>query len=158
MQPIEELRYLILGAQREGARSLHAVLRPHGLTPAQAEVLDVLRVTGRELTVKEIGRRLLSEQGSPSRLVNALVGKGLLTSRRHPHDGRATAMSLTAKGRAIAAEMTEAKRALDERIARTLDEDAAVHTRRLLHAFLKGTPAGNALALRLQDEDGTDAD
>ncbi|RIJ19988.1 MarR family transcriptional regulator, partial [Clavibacter michiganensis subsp. insidiosus] len=35
MRPAEELRYLILGAQREGARAYAAALAPTGLTPAQ---------------------------------------------------------------------------------------------------------------------------
>ena len=38
----DELRYLILAAQREGSRRLGEALRHLDLTPAQAEVLDVL--------------------------------------------------------------------------------------------------------------------
>jgi len=37
VDPSEELRYLILAAQREGDRALSAALRPYGLTTAQAE-------------------------------------------------------------------------------------------------------------------------
>ena len=48
----EELRYLILAAQREGARALAELLRPAGLTAAQAEVLAVLDDAGRPLTVR----------------------------------------------------------------------------------------------------------
>ena len=66
MQPIEELRYLVLGAQREGARTLAELLRPAGLTAAQAEVLAVLRDADRPLTVREIGARLVCEGGSPA--------------------------------------------------------------------------------------------
>ena len=43
MQPIEELRYLILAAQREGNRLFAEALRPLRLTPSQAEVLRVLQ-------------------------------------------------------------------------------------------------------------------
>ena len=39
VETVEELRYLILGAQREGARALAELLRPAGLTAAQAEVI-----------------------------------------------------------------------------------------------------------------------
>src|SRR3954465_9574469 len=59
MNEIEELRYLVLGAQREGARVLADLLRPAGLTAAQAEVLAVLRDAGRPLTLREIGDRLV---------------------------------------------------------------------------------------------------
>lgn len=151
MNPVEELRYLILGAQREGARMLHAAYRPYGITPAQAEVVDVLRTARRELTVKEIGDRLLSEQGSPSRLVNTLVSKGVLTTRRDPRDGRATAVDLTTKGHGIAVAIAEAKRVLDDRLALALDDEAAAHTRRLLRTLLKDSPAERALRRRLHD-------
>ena len=68
METIEELRYLVLGAQREGARSLAELLQPAGLTAAQAEVIAVLRDADRPLTVREVGDRLVCEGGSPSRL------------------------------------------------------------------------------------------
>src|SRR5689334_9636120 len=60
---LRELRYLILAAQREGSRRLAAALRELDLTPAQAEVLDVL--TGREpITLAALGRLLVCEAGS----------------------------------------------------------------------------------------------
>src|SRR4051795_75888 len=77
VEPIEELRYLVLGAQREGARVLAELLRPIGLTAAQAEVLAVLRDAAGPLTVREIGERLVCETGSPSRLVATVVSSGL---------------------------------------------------------------------------------
>lgn len=43
MEPIEELRFLILAAQREGSRFFAEALRPWHLTPPQAEVLRVLQ-------------------------------------------------------------------------------------------------------------------
>ena len=42
MSPAEELRFLILGTQREGNRFFSALLAPLGLTPSQAEVLRCL--------------------------------------------------------------------------------------------------------------------
>src|SRR3954468_928729 len=68
VESVEELRYLILGAQREGARALAELLRPAGLTAAQGEVIAVLQEAGQPLTVREIGERLVCETGSPSRL------------------------------------------------------------------------------------------
>src|SRR5215217_2285183 len=78
MEAVEELRYLILAAQREGARALAELLRPAGLTAAQGEVIAVLQEAKRPLTVREIGERLVCETGSPSRLVASLVDAGLL--------------------------------------------------------------------------------
>jgi hypothetical protein len=42
MRPLEEAALLILAAQREGHRLMASALRPLGVTPAQAEVLQVL--------------------------------------------------------------------------------------------------------------------
>src|SRR4051812_45916518 len=91
----EELRYLILGAQREGARALGELLRPAGLTAAQGEVLAVLRDAGGGLTVRELGDRLVCEAGSPSRLVASLVDAGLLERGERSGDRRAVELTLT---------------------------------------------------------------
>ena len=58
---LEELRFLVLGAQREGTRALNELLAPIGLTAAQAEVLAVLRDEPRPLSVRDIGQRLVCE-------------------------------------------------------------------------------------------------
>jgi DNA-binding MarR family transcriptional regulator len=98
MDPAEELRYLVLGAQREGAKALTDLLRPIGLTPAQAEVLVVVRDAGQPLTVREIGERLVCEGGSPSRLVASVVDAGLLQRGEREGDRRAVELSLTPQG------------------------------------------------------------
>ena len=72
MTPIEQLRYLLLAAQREGNRFLADALEPLGLTPSQAEALRVLQ-DWQPLALVELGGLLVCEQGSPSRLV-AVVG------------------------------------------------------------------------------------
>src|SRR4051812_48796854 len=121
MEPIEELRYLVLGAQREGNRVLTELLRPVGVTASQAEVLAVVRAGG-PLTVREIGERLVCETGSPSRLVASMVDAGLLERRGRPGDRRAVELSLTAKGEAAAAKVAEAERGLYDFLASTLGE------------------------------------
>src|SRR3954469_1839470 len=83
MEPIEELRYLVLGAQREGNRVLTELLRPVGVTASQAEVLAVVRAGGPR-PVREIGERLVCETGSPSRLVASMVDAGLLERGGRP--------------------------------------------------------------------------
>jgi DNA-binding MarR family transcriptional regulator len=90
----DELRYLILAVQREGSRRLAARLRDAGLTPAQAEVLDVLRDRA-PLSLAELGRLLICETGSPSRLVDVLVQRGLVTRTPSPHDRRVVSLGLT---------------------------------------------------------------
>src|ERR1700739_853288 len=98
MNTVEEFRYLVLAAQREGARALATALKPHDLTPSQAEAIAVLRDAGRPLTVREIGQRLVCEGGSPSRLMSTLTNKGLVESTAGAADRRTTLLSLPPEG------------------------------------------------------------
>ena len=77
MRPEEELRFLILGAQREGNRLLAAQLSPLGLTPSQAEVIRCLGDYG-SMSLRALGELLVCESGSPSRLVDALVSREIV--------------------------------------------------------------------------------
>jgi MarR family transcriptional regulator, organic hydroperoxide resistance regulator len=152
VDPSEELRYLILAAQREGDRALSAALRPYGLTTAQAEAVDVLRKAKRPLTVKEIGERLICEHGSPSRLMQTLVRKGLVERSAAKDDGRLTLLRLSSKGRTAAQRMTEAKRRIDRAIAPILERHDVDSTLVLLRSMVGDMSAGRALARRIADE------
>ena len=148
VEPIEELRYLVLGAQREGARMLAELLRPIGLTAAQAEVVAVLRDADGPLTVREIGERLVCETGSPSRLVATVVASGLAERNEHGEDRRAVAISLTNAGKAAARKVATAERSLYDGLADALspsDIDAIV---RGLSKLVHGRPAGAAISRR----------
>jgi MarR family transcriptional regulator, organic hydroperoxide resistance regulator len=151
MDPIEELRYLILGAQREGSRLLTELLRPAGLTPAQAEVLAVLRDAGRPLTVREIGERLVCESGSPSRLVSSVADAGLLERGQRAGDRRAVELSLTPAGRAAARQVTEVEQELYERLGGALGPREVAAVGRGLRKFVQGRPAGDAITRRRAD-------
>lgn len=148
MQTIEELRYLILGSQREGARAFAALLQPAGLTPSQAEVLAVVSEAGHPLTVREIGERLVCESGSPSRLVSSVVDAGLLARGDHPGDRRAVALSLTPAGQAALADVRRAEAALHEWLASSLDAREVGQLVRALRKLVADRPAGEAVALR----------
>jgi DNA-binding MarR family transcriptional regulator len=123
---LEQLRYLVLAAQRDGNRALAGLLKPLGVTPAQAEVLRVLDGASEPLTLSGIGERLVCEPGSPSRLVTSLVEAGLVARRAHPSDARASALGLTAEGRERASQVAAAEARfyedLRERLASTDDE------------------------------------
>jgi MarR family transcriptional regulator, organic hydroperoxide resistance regulator len=148
MDATEELRYLVLGAQREGARALTDLLRPIGLTPAQAEVLAVVRDARQPLTVREIGERLVCEGGSPSRLVASVVDAGLLQRGEREGDRRAVELSLTPDGTNAARAVAEAERELHAWLSSSLSEreiDAAVSA---LRKLVDGRQTGTAIARR----------
>jgi len=144
----EELRYLILGAQREGARAFAELLRKARLTPAQAEVLSVLHEAERSLTVREIGDLLVCEGGSPSRLVASLVDAGLLQRGSREGDRRAVELSLTQRGRAAAKKVRRAEAGLHDWLATALDDRDVPAAIRTLRTIVEGRPAGNAIARR----------
>jgi DNA-binding MarR family transcriptional regulator len=148
---LHELRYLVLAAQREGSRRLGEALRHLGLTPAQAEVLDVLH-THQPVTLAELGRLLVCEAGSPSRLVDSLVRRGLVNRVPHELDKRAVLIELTGDGRALAVRVGEATGALVDEIEARLTPNEAAELRRLLHVLLQDTDGGFAIDIRFPSE------
>jgi MarR family transcriptional regulator, organic hydroperoxide resistance regulator len=148
MDQVEELRYLVLGAQREGARTLTELLRPLGLTPAQAEVLAVVRDADRPLTVREIGDRLVCEGGSPSRLVASVVDRGLLSRGERDGDRRAVELSLTPDGAKAAHAVAEAEGDLRAWLAQSLSEREIATTVNVLRKLVEGRQTGTAIAHR----------
>ena len=151
VNPLEQLRYLVLAAQRDGNRGLAALLRPAGLTPAQAEVLRVLDDASEPLSVSQIGDRLVCEPGSPSRLVASLVDAGLVARRTHPTDARASAIELTPGGRerAEAVAAIEARFYDDLRARLTSGEDELETTLRVLRQISGEGASATALRRRL---------
>jgi DNA-binding MarR family transcriptional regulator len=148
MHPLEELRFLVLGAQREGSRALSELLAPIGVTAAQAEVLAVLRDEPRPLSVREIGQRLVCEGGSPSRLVATVVDRGLAQRTPSASDGRAVELTLTAQGRAAAERVAEAERRLYQWLSQTLTNGDVTALIRGLRKLVDGRPAAQAIARR----------
>jgi MarR family transcriptional regulator, organic hydroperoxide resistance regulator len=144
----EQLRYLVLAAQREGNRLLAARLRPLGLTPAQAEVLSVL-TERRVLTLSGLGELLVCESGTnPSRLVDRLVTQGLVERARSATDGREVLLQLTSTGRRAAAQVASIEGELYaslEGLATRHDVDATIA---LLRDFIGDLPSGQAVARR----------
>jgi MarR family transcriptional regulator, organic hydroperoxide resistance regulator len=148
MEPIEELRYLVLGAQREGARALAEQLRPARLTAAQAEVIAVLRDAPRPLTLREVGERLVCETGSPSRLVASVIAAGLIERSERSSDRRAIELSLTAEGRRAARQVADAERRLYDALSASLSDRDIAAIVRALRKLVEGRTAGDALARR----------
>jgi DNA-binding MarR family transcriptional regulator len=149
MRTAEHLRYVVLGAQREGNRWLANELRPLGLTPSQAEVLRVL-ADAAPLSLSALGELLLCESGNnPSRLVDRLVAVGLVERRTLETDRRAVVLTLTAEG----AKLERDVRSIEETMYADLDRAgsraelaAAIE---ILERFVAGRPSGNALAARI---------
>ncbi|NUT36151.1 MAG: winged helix DNA-binding protein [Hamadaea sp.] len=146
---MEQLRFLILAAQREGNRRLAADLRPLGVTPAQAEVLRLLDDRA-PLTLSGLGELLVCESGTnPSRLVDRLVTAGLVGRAESAHDRRQVELTLTARGRRLAREVAR----IEDALYRDLGKAAAGHdvdaVLGLLRALVVGQPSGDAVDRRI---------
>jgi DNA-binding MarR family transcriptional regulator len=145
----ELLHYLVLAAQREGNRRLIRGLRPVGLTPPQAEVLRIL-CDHAPLSLAGLGELLVCESGtSPSRLVDRLVGGGLVERVIATDDRRSVALSLTDAGHAAAGVVGEVQARLHadlDAATRGMDLCPVIEVLRLLSA---GEPGGNALQNRV---------
>lgn len=147
MEPAEELRYLILAAQRAGNGLLAGALRPLGFTPSQAEVLRVLDEF-EPLSLGQLGGLLVCETGSPSRLVAGLVERALVKRVPASDDARAIELRLSPKGRAAIKDIREVEASLSRLITDTLARKDAEAMIRNLRALVKGTPPGEALEHR----------
>ncbi|QKW22127.1 winged helix DNA-binding protein [Kitasatospora sp. NA04385] len=144
---LNEIRLLVLAAQREGSRRLGHALKQSGITPAQGEVLEVLS-GGEHLTLAEVGRRLVCEAGSPSRLVDSLVKAGLVARTPSPTDRRTVLLAITPGGLAKLAELGETASPLLDLMGDRLDQYEARALADLLRRLLNGTPGGAAVAAR----------
>ncbi len=148
MRAVEELRYLILAAQREGNRLLAQGLRALGLTPSQAEVLRILS-DHQPLTLSALGGLLVCDSGqSPSRLVDRLVGKGYIERAPSKQDRRSVELTLTAEGSAASAKVAEIEEDVYALIGEALGGTDPQPLTEFLWKVVGGTVAGEALAQR----------
>lgn len=147
MEPVEEIRYLMLAVQREGNRILTEALRPLDLTPSQAEVLRVLQEF-QPLSLIALGDLLICETGSPSRLVNGMVEAGLIERVPSTTNRRMVTLTLTEKGQERAERVREVEQAMYGMMTELLGEVSLPDIQALLWRFIEGRPAGDALARR----------
>ena len=151
MRPEEELRFLILAAQREGSRGLSAALAPLDLTPAQAEVVRCLADFG-PMSLRELGAMLVCESGSPSRLVDSVVKREIVTRTEDAADRRSVTLALTAEGKRLDRAVRKVEEALYEQIGGQLGADTIAKALALLRPLVAGSAGGEAIARRKSAE------
>lgn len=79
-----------------------AAMAPHGVTPAQYNVLRILHGSHpKKLTCTDIGERLLDRTPDVTRLLGRLERSGLIHRARAEHDRRVVEVGVTAKGIAL---------------------------------------------------------
>jgi DNA-binding MarR family transcriptional regulator len=151
MRPEEELRFLILAAQREGSRGLSAALAPLDLTPAQAEVVRCLADHG-PMSLRELGAMLVCESGSPSRLVDSVVKREIVTRTEDAADRRSVTLALTAEGKRLDRAVRKVEEALYQQIGGQLGAETIGKALALLRPLVAGSAGGEAIARRKSAE------
>jgi DNA-binding MarR family transcriptional regulator len=75
------------------------LLKPHGISPQQYNILRILRGQHpQEVTVSSLTERMLDKNSNASRLVEKLRTKNLIERRECPEDRRAVNVKITGKG------------------------------------------------------------
>ncbi|MGG3574499.1 MarR family transcriptional regulator [Bacillus gobiensis] len=143
----EAFRYVILATQRLGNRMLNDLLKKTGLTASQAEVIRVLN-DWKTLSLKELGKLLICETGSPSRLIDRMSKDGLIEKIIDPNDSRYLVLQLTADGLEKAKSIKNIEKQFYEQVMTMYSEDELEKTTSLLMRFLKDQPVIEALKNR----------
>lgn len=112
--PVEQDAYLELQRTADAlARGVADVLKPAGLTPAQFNVLRILRGVGvAGATCCEVGSRMITRDPDVTRLVDRLEKRGLVARARDSADRRVVLQRITPEGLRLLA-------GLDDRIVET---------------------------------------
>ena len=83
-------------SQRYGSALNHV-----DLTPAQFEVMILIRSLKQNATPKRIAERLLVTKGNITGVTNRLLTRGLIDRRSHQTDGRSLVFELTSRGQKL---------------------------------------------------------
>lgn len=101
-----------------------STMAPFGVTPAQYNVLRILRGSHPDRrTCGDIGERLLDRTPDVTRLLNRMEQAGLICRRRAEHDRRVVEVGITAEGLALVNQMQERVDAANRRLMQHLSED-----------------------------------
>ena len=128
----EELARLVAEFGKAYARWMWSEMERAGTTPARARLLMALQCQG-SCKMSEVGLRLGVTPRNVTKLVDALEAEGLVQRKPHPHDRRATLLSLTDRGAAVCRESLQANHAAAAR----LFEQLAPRDRRQLARLLR---------------------
>lgn len=91
------------------------VLKPHGISLQQYNVLRILRGAGRDgLPAMQVRERLIEKTPGTTRLLDTLAARELITRERCPEDRRVVHNRITRAGIALLAELDEPISQADE--------------------------------------------
>jgi DNA-binding MarR family transcriptional regulator len=113
-------------------RQTNACFAKDGVTADQFVLLAAL-ADSNALTQQELVRRVGSDPNTVRAMLLLLEGRGLVARERHPADGRARCVSLTAKGRKVFEKLLARSEALRARLLSAFRPDEVTALVGLLH-------------------------
>ena len=123
----------ILATQSWILSEMTATMAPYGITPAQYNVLRILRGSHpKTLTCSALGQRLLDRTPDVTRLLNRLDRRGFIRRARAEHDRRVVEVGITDEGRALLSRMDADIEAVEQRLMHHLSPDEHRHLSHLL--------------------------
>src|SRR5215475_15274555 len=95
----EQVSVLILRAADYVGQQTEQLLKPHGLSGTQYNVLRILRGAGPDgLPCKSVGDRMISHDPDMTRLLDRMEKRALIARERQKDDRRVVKTRITAKG------------------------------------------------------------
>ena len=131
----EEAAYLDLVRTTEMlSRPLAQVLKTEDLSPAQYNVLRILRGSPEGLTCGEIGNRMITRDPDITRLLDRMEKRKLISRRRDDKDRRVVLPRITAEGLNVLARLDHPVRDMHRRLLGHLGTERLQALRQLLEA------------------------
>ena len=78
--------------------SHRALLKPHGVTPEQFNILRILNGADGAMSLADVASRMIDRNSNTSRLIDKLLAKGLVQRVTCPSDRRRVEITLTDEG------------------------------------------------------------
>ena len=95
----QKLHMHLLVVARQLDLMLRRILKPHGITPPQYNVLRILRgQKGMPIAVQSLAARMIDPSSNTSRIIDKLVDKGWADRQVCPEDRRRADVSITPTG------------------------------------------------------------
>lgn len=149
---IEILRFLIKSCERESLYIFNNLLKDLKLTSNQVEVITILNSYG-AMSVKELGNLLICEKKSPSRLVQSLIKKNLLTKKIDEKDKRVSLIDLTSQGKKLIPKINAANKKFNKIIENRIhDSNQVDELINILSTYLEGTDSLSKIHRRYNTE------
>jgi len=132
--------FLFWRSFNEWSRRLRLELEKITLTQVQYSILaaiSYLGSTAEEVSQQQVSNQLSMDKMMVSDVAKALEGRGLLVRRAHSRDGRAVALSLTAKGNGLLKDAIPMVEAIDDAFFGKLTTEQLQSLKRCLIALAK---------------------